>query len=43
MFAVDGKYFTSPSMTGGEAQMFAVLDQLVKKAALERPAKVEKR
>jgi len=39
MFAVDGKYVTSAAMTGGEAGLLAALDQLVQKAARERPAK----
>lgn len=38
MIAVDGKYLTSPSMTGTEAAFFEVLDQLVQRAARERPA-----
>lgn len=42
-FAVDGKYITSVSMAGGEAQLFAVLDQLIQKAARERPAQAGKR
>lgn len=37
LIAVDGKYLTGPSMTGGEEAFFAVLDQLVQKAARERP------
>ena len=41
--AVDGKYITSASMAGGEAQLFAVLDQLIQKAAKERPAQAGKR
>lgn len=36
MFAVDGKYVTSASMTGGEAGLLATLDQLVQRAARER-------
>lgn len=43
MFAVDGKYVTSASMAGGEAQLFSVLDQLIRKAARERPAQAGKR
>ena len=42
-FAVDGKYITSPSMTGSEEATFAVLDQLVRQAARERPAKQGKK
>jgi protein dithiol oxidoreductase (disulfide-forming) len=42
-FAVDGKYVTSASMAGGEAQLFAVLDQLIQKAAQERLAQAGKR
>ena len=42
-FAVDGKFVTSASMAGGEAQLLAVLDQLVRKAASERPAKAARR
>ncbi len=37
MFAVDGKYLTSPSMTGGEEAFFKALDELVRQAARERP------
>ena len=33
---VDGKYHTSVSLAGGQAEMFDVIDQLVKKAAAER-------
>jgi len=42
-FAVDGKYVTSASMAGGETQLFAVLDQLIQKAAGERSSKAGKR
>jgi protein dithiol oxidoreductase (disulfide-forming) len=38
-FGVDGKFITSASMAGGEQQLFAVLDQLIQKAARERGAK----
>lgn len=33
---VDGKYHTSVSLAGGQAQMFDVVNQLVEKAAAER-------
>lgn len=33
---VDGKYHTSVSLAGGQAELFSVIDQLVKKAAAER-------
>lgn len=33
---VDGKYHTSVTLAGGQAEMFDVIDQLVKKAAAER-------
>jgi thiol:disulfide interchange protein DsbA len=39
---VDGKYLTSPSMTGGEDELFKVLDQLISKAAKERKKKPAK-
>lgn len=41
MFAVDGKYVTSPGMAGSEAAFLVVLDQLIQQAARERqkPAK----
>lgn len=42
-FEVDGKYVTSASMAGGETELFAVIDQLVKKAARERPAEAAKK
>jgi protein dithiol oxidoreductase (disulfide-forming) len=35
-FIVDGKYWTSVGYAGGEKEVFAVIDFLVKKAALER-------
>lgn len=35
-FIIDGKYATSVSMTGGEARLFEVLDQLIVKARAER-------
>ncbi len=35
-FIIDGKYSTSVSMTGGEARLFEVLDQLIVKARAER-------
>lgn len=38
-FVVDGKYQTSQSMTGTEARLFEVLDQLIAKARAERAAK----
>jgi len=38
-FIVDGKYVTSMSMTGNEARLFEVLDQLIVKAREERAAK----
>jgi thiol:disulfide interchange protein DsbA len=38
-FVVDGKYATSVSMTGSEARLFEVLDQLIAKARAERRAK----
>jgi len=37
-FVVDGKYATSASLTGSEARLFEVLDQLIAKARAERPA-----
>lgn len=36
MFAVDGKYLTSPSMVGSEEGVLKVLDQLVQQVAKER-------
>ncbi|MCL5059236.1 MAG: thiol:disulfide interchange protein DsbA/DsbL [Candidatus Thermoplasmatota archaeon] len=38
-FVVDGKYATSVSMTGSEARLFEVLDQLIAKARAERGGK----
>jgi thiol:disulfide interchange protein DsbA len=38
-FIVDGKYQTSMSMTGSEARLFEVLDQLIAKARAERGGK----
>jgi thiol:disulfide interchange protein DsbA len=38
-FIIDGKYVTSVSMTGGEARLFEVLDQLIVKARAERGSK----
>jgi protein dithiol oxidoreductase (disulfide-forming) len=38
-FVIDGKYVTSVGMTGGEARLFEVLDQLIVKARAERSAK----
>ena len=38
-FVIDGKYATSVSMTGGEARLFEVLDQLIVKARAERGSK----
>ena len=38
-FIIDGKYATSMSMTGGEARLFDVLDQLIVKARAERSGK----
>ncbi len=35
-FVIDGKYVTSMSMTGSEARLFEVLDQLIDKARAER-------
>jgi thiol:disulfide interchange protein DsbA len=35
-FLVDGRYLTSPSMAGGNAQMFKVIEFLVQKVARER-------
>lgn len=37
-FIVDGKYLTSVSMTGSEARLYEVLDQLIVKARAERRA-----
>lgn len=42
-FEVDGKFVTSASMAGGEEELFGVLDQLVKKAAHERPTSAARR
>lgn len=39
---IDGKYVTSPSMTGGRARMFEVVDQLIAKARAERKAVLRK-
>jgi len=38
-FIIDGKYATSVSMTGSEARLFEVLDQLIVKARAERGSK----
>ena len=38
-FVIDGKYATSVGMTGSEARLFEVLDQLIVKARAERSAK----
>jgi len=38
-FIIDGKYSTSVSMTGGEARLFEVLDQLIVKARADRGSK----
>ena len=38
-FIIDGKYATSMSMTGSEARLFEVLDQLIVKARAERGGK----
>ncbi|HJX57635.1 MAG TPA: thiol:disulfide interchange protein DsbA/DsbL, partial [Thiobacillus sp.] len=38
-FVIDGKYATSMSMTGSEARLFEVLDQLIVKARAERSGK----
>lgn len=38
-FVVDGKYLTSAGMTGSEARLFEVLDQLIVKAREERRGK----
>jgi thiol:disulfide interchange protein DsbA len=35
-FIIDGKYTTSVSMTGSQARLFEVLDQLIVKARAER-------
>jgi thiol:disulfide interchange protein DsbA len=35
-FIIDGKYLTAESMTGSEARLFEVLDQLIVKARAER-------
>ena len=37
--AVDGKYLTSASQTGGNEQLLPVLDDLIKKARQERGGK----
>lgn len=39
---VDGKYLTTVAMAGGEAQMLKLLDELIAKAAKERPKKAAK-
>jgi thiol:disulfide interchange protein DsbA len=39
IFIIDGKYTTSMSMTGSEARLFEVLDQLIAKARAERSGK----
>jgi thiol:disulfide interchange protein DsbA len=39
VFIIDGKYTTSMSMTGSEARLFEVLDQLIVKARAERSGK----
>ena len=38
-FIIDGKYATTVSMTGSEARLFEVLDQLIAKARAERKIK----
>ena len=38
-FVIDGKYTTSVGMTGSEARLFEVLDQLIAKARAERRGK----
>lgn len=38
-FVIDGRYATSVSMTGSEARLFEVLDQLIVKARAERSGK----
>lgn len=38
-FVIDGKYTTSASMTGGQARLFEVLDQLIVMARDERAGK----
>jgi thiol:disulfide interchange protein DsbA len=38
-FIIDGKYATTMSMTGSEARLFEVLDQLIVKARAERSGK----
>lgn len=38
-FIIDGKYTTSVSMTGSQARLFEVLDQLIVKARAERGSK----
>lgn len=38
-FVIDGKYATTVSMTGSEARLFEVLDQLIVKARAERSNK----
>ena len=38
-FVIDGKYVTAVSMTGSEARLFEVLDQLIVKARAERKTK----
>ena len=39
VFIIDGKYTTSMSLTGSEARLFEVLDQLIVKARTERSGK----
>lgn len=39
VFIIDGKYTTSVSMTGSQARLFEVLDQLIVKARAERGSK----
>ena len=38
-FIIDGKYLTSARLTGGTRQMMQAVDQLVKQARVERPAR----
>lgn len=38
-FIIDGRYMTSARLAGGTRQMMQVVDQLVKQARVERPAK----
>lgn len=37
--AIDGRYLTSASQAGGNEQLLPVLDELIRKARTERPAK----